>query len=149
MNKTQWDAIQNYIIETCRMQIQFASQTFLNYIQNNTQNGQYFQELDYDIQKNIITILNNIRIYDQMFIKLLEILYVDFIPEDILKIIFTNKFKDYSLLKTLLLTIQQPLSFDMYQWLIYLNPKYYKYIIINIDHPYKKQLKELYEFLTI
>lgn len=149
MNKTQWDAIQNYIIETCRMKIQFASQTFLNYIQNNTQNGQYFQELDYDIQKNIITILNNIRIYDQMFIKLLEILYVDFIPEDILKIIFTNKFKDYSLLKSFLLTNHQPLSLNMYQWILYLDPEYFQFILINIDHPYKKQLKELYEFLTI
>jgi hypothetical protein len=131
------------------MQIQFASQTFLNYIQNNTQNGQYFQELDYDIQKNIITILNNIRIYDQMFIKLLEILYVDFIPEDILKIIFTNKFKDYSLLKSFLLTNHQPLSLNMYQWILYLDPEYFQFILINIDHPYKKQLKELYEFLTI
>jgi hypothetical protein len=52
-------------------------------------------------------------------------------------------------MKTFLITSNQSLSFNMYQWLIYLNPKYYKYIIIKEDHPHKKELKELYEFLTV
>jgi hypothetical protein len=148
MNKTQWDAMQNFITENYRMHVQFAKQKFLNYIQNNTQYGQNFQEYNYDIQKNIIMILNDIRIYDQMFIELLNILYDDFIPEDILQLLFQKK-KNHILMKTFLITSNQSLSFNMYQWLIYLNPKYYKYIIIDIDHPHKKELKELYEFLTV
>jgi hypothetical protein len=93
-------------------------------------------------------ILNDIRIYDQMFIELLNILYDDFIPEDILQLLFQKK-KNHILMKTFLITSNQSLSFNMYQWLIYLNPKYYKYIIIKEDHPHKKELKELYEFLTV